>query len=72
MMALHLAATAVSAAFLGSLVEAVEALTIVLAVASVRGSGGTICSRIGRTGSDSAPPSTVTVAISGAGQTIGQ
>jgi uncharacterized membrane protein len=36
-MALHLAATAVSAAFLGSLVEAVEALTIVLAVASVRG-----------------------------------
>jgi uncharacterized membrane protein len=33
----HLAATAVSAAFLGSLVEAVEALTIVLAVASVRG-----------------------------------
>jgi len=36
-MASHLAATAVSAAFLGSLVEAVEALTIVLAVASVRG-----------------------------------
>jgi len=36
-MALHLAVTAVSAAFLGSLVEAVEALTIVLAVASVRG-----------------------------------
>jgi uncharacterized membrane protein len=33
----HIAATAVSAAFLGSLVEAVEALTIVLAVASVRG-----------------------------------
>jgi len=33
----HLAVTAVSAAFLGSLVEAVEALTIVLAVASVRG-----------------------------------
>jgi len=33
----HLAATAVSAAFLGSLVEAVEALTIVLAVATVRG-----------------------------------
>src|SRR5882672_3204289 len=33
----HLAAVAVSAAFLGSLVEAVEALTIVLAVASVRG-----------------------------------
>jgi uncharacterized membrane protein len=33
----HLAATAVSAAFLGSLVEAIEALTIVLAVASVRG-----------------------------------
>src|SRR5436309_13632072 len=30
-------APAVSAAFLGSLVEAVEALTIVLAVASVRG-----------------------------------
>jgi uncharacterized membrane protein len=37
MIASHLAATAVSAAFLGSLVEAVEALTIVLAVASVRG-----------------------------------
>jgi uncharacterized membrane protein len=36
-MSVHLAATAVSAAFLGSLVEAVEALTIVLAVASVRG-----------------------------------
>jgi len=33
----HLAVSAVSAAFLGSLVEAVEALTIVLAVASVRG-----------------------------------
>src|SRR2546421_181954 len=33
----HLAITAISAAFLGSLVEAVEALTIVLAVASVRG-----------------------------------
>jgi uncharacterized membrane protein len=33
----HLAITAVSAAFLGSLVEAVEALTIVLAVATVRG-----------------------------------
>lgn len=31
------AATAISAAFLGSMVEAVEALTIVLAVASVRG-----------------------------------
>src|SRR6267154_3968036 len=31
------AAPAVSAAFLGSLVEAVEALTIVLAVATVRG-----------------------------------
>jgi uncharacterized membrane protein len=37
MLAPHLAATAVSAAFLGSLVEAVEALTIVLAVVSVRG-----------------------------------
>jgi uncharacterized membrane protein len=37
MLASHLAATAVSAAFLASLVEAVEALTIVLAVASVRG-----------------------------------
>ena len=37
MFASHLAITAVSAAFLGSLVEAVEALTIVLAVASVRG-----------------------------------
>jgi uncharacterized membrane protein len=37
MLASHLAVTAVSAAFLGSLVEAVEALTIVLAVASVRG-----------------------------------
>jgi uncharacterized membrane protein len=36
-MVVSLAATAVSAAFLGSLVEAVEALTIVLAVASVRG-----------------------------------
>src|SRR5260221_3701670 len=36
-MSVHLAATALSAAFLGSLVEAVEALTIVLAVASVRG-----------------------------------
>jgi uncharacterized membrane protein len=33
----HSAAPAVSTAFLGSLVEAVEALTIVLAVASVRG-----------------------------------
>jgi uncharacterized membrane protein len=33
----HLAVTAFSAAFLASLVEAVEALTIVLAVASVRG-----------------------------------
>ena len=33
----HVAAPAVSAAFLGSLVEAVEALTIVLAVATVRG-----------------------------------
>jgi uncharacterized membrane protein len=33
----QITATAVSAAFLGSLVEAVEALTIVLAVASVRG-----------------------------------
>src|SRR5690348_13238854 len=31
------AAPAVSAAFLGSMVEAVEALTVVLAVASVRG-----------------------------------
>src|SRR6266705_104888 len=31
------AAPAISAAFLGSLVEAVEALTIVLAVATVRG-----------------------------------
>jgi uncharacterized membrane protein len=34
---LSVAATAVSAAFLGSLVEAVEALTIVLAAATVRG-----------------------------------
>src|SRR5437879_9775873 len=32
-----MAAPAISAAFLGSLVEAIEALTIVLAVASVRG-----------------------------------
>src|SRR5882757_4022650 len=37
MIAWTTAAPAVSAAFLGSLVEAVEALTIVLAVASVRG-----------------------------------
>jgi len=36
-LAWHSAATAVSTAFLGSLVEAVEALTIVLAAASVRG-----------------------------------
>src|SRR2546427_1910664 len=32
-----MAAPAISAAFLGSLVEAIEALTIVLAVATVRG-----------------------------------
>src|SRR3979490_3267142 len=37
MIAWTTAAPAVSAAFLGSLVEAVEALTIVLAVATVRG-----------------------------------
>src|SRR6267154_2527358 len=37
MIAWAIAAPAVSAAFLGSLVEAVEALTIVLAVATVRG-----------------------------------
>src|SRR5438128_11053580 len=37
MIAWATAAPAVSAAFLGSLVEAVEALTIVLAVATVRG-----------------------------------
>jgi uncharacterized membrane protein len=36
-MAWHIGVTAVSAAFLGSLVEAVEALTIVLAATSVRG-----------------------------------
>jgi len=37
MMTLSVAFPAVSAAFLGALVEAVEAVTIVLAVATVRG-----------------------------------